>query len=69
MRFFKTKKSKVVMTCLAVILIASILCVSLAGCKQMYGETPIGVYFLGDFQSNVDANTLNDITEIGRAHV
>lgn len=65
MRFFKTKKSKVVMTCLAVILIASILCVSLAGCKQMYGETPIGVYFLGDFQSNVDANTLNDITASG----
>ena len=64
MRIFKTKKSKVLMICLAVILIASILCVSLVGCKkQMYGDTPIGVYFVGDFQRNVDATTLKAITK------
>ena len=68
MRLFKTKKSKVAMTCLAVILIASVLCASLAGCKQMYGDTPLGVYFVGDFQKSVDAIdglTIEDITKDG----
>lgn len=65
MRFFKTKKSKIAMTSLAVVLIAGILCASLAGCKQMYGETPLGTYFVGDFQSNVNADTLQSITKSG----
>ena len=70
MRFFKTKKSKVAMTCLAVILIASILCASLVGCKkQLFGETPIGAYFVGDFQSNVDDDTLAAITKDGKTIV
>ena len=59
MKSFKSKKSKVLLTCLAVILIVSILCVTLAGCKKpLAGETPLGVYFVGDFQKDVSAEKL-----------
>ena len=66
MKSFKSKKSKVLLTCLAVILIVSILCVTLAGCKKpLAGETPLGVYFVGDFQKDVSAEKLADITKTG----
>jgi len=66
MKSFKSKKSKVLLTCLAVILIVSILCVTLAGCKKpLAGETPLGVYFVGDFQKDVSAEKLADITKAG----
>ncbi|MDE6474493.1 MAG: hypothetical protein K2L70_05275 [Clostridia bacterium] len=66
MKSFKSKKSKVLLTCLAVILIVSILCVTLAGCKKpLAGETPLGVYFVGDFQKDVSPEKLAEITRDG----
>ncbi|MDE7191049.1 MAG: hypothetical protein K2O35_01035 [Clostridia bacterium] len=66
MKSFKSKKSKVLLTCLAVILTVSVLCVSLAGCKPpLASDTPLGVYFVGDFQRNVTAEQLAKITKPG----
>ena len=65
MKSFKSKKSKVLLTCLALALIVSMLCVSLAGCKSLAKDTPIGVYFVGDFQRNVSAEQLAAITKEG----
>lgn len=66
MKSFKSKKSKALLTCLAVILIVSILCVTLAGCKKpLAGETPLGVYFVGDFQKDVTPEKLAEITKSG----
>ena len=66
MKSFKSKKSKVLLACLAVAMIVSILCVTLAGCKQpLAGDTPLGVYFVGDFQKDVAAEDLAKITKPG----
>ncbi|MDE6275365.1 MAG: hypothetical protein K2M75_02375 [Clostridia bacterium] len=66
MKSFKSKKSKALLTCLAVVMIVSILCLTLAGCKKpLAGETPLGVYFVGDFQKDVAAEDLAKITKEG----
>ena len=66
MKSFKSKKSKVLLTCLAVVMIVSILCVTLAGCKKpLAGNTPLGVYFVGDFQKDVSTEDIAKITKPG----
>lgn len=67
MKTFKSKKSKVIATCMAVVAAVCILCVTLAGCKSpLLGDTALGVYFVGDFQRNVDDATLQSITKEGK---
>ncbi len=66
MKTFKSKKSKVIATCMAVVATVCILCVTLAGCKSpLIGDTALGVYFVGDFQDNIDDATLQSITRDG----
>ncbi len=67
MNSFKSKKTKVFMSCLAVILIVSVLCVTLAACKnETVPPTPVDVFFLGDMQKSIDAEQLINITADGK---
>lgn len=67
MNSFKSKKTKVFMSCLAVILIVSVLCVTLAACKnETVPPTPVDVFFLGDMQKSIDAEQLKKITADGK---
>jgi len=52
MKSFKSKKTKAILSCIAVVMIVSVLCVSLAACKDV-ADTSLGVFFVGDFQRNV----------------
>lgn len=64
MKSFKTKKSKVLLACLAVVTIVSVLCLALAGCKPpLAADTALGVYFIGDFQRAVSNEDLAKITK------
>lgn len=66
MNSFKSRKSKVLLTCIAVIMIACILCVTLAACKnEEVPPTPIDVFFVGDMQKNISDADLAKITAEG----
>lgn len=67
MNSFKSRKSKVLLTCIAVIMIACILCVTLAACKnETVASTPIDVFFVGDLQKNISDADLAKITAEGK---
>lgn len=54
MKSYKSKKVKIGATCLAVILVACVLIVSMTGCKSAaVGVTSPDVFFVGNFQKNV----------------
>ncbi|MDE6188852.1 MAG: hypothetical protein K2G37_01020 [Clostridia bacterium] len=53
MKSFKTKKAKMIVSVIAVMLVACVLTVSMAGCSPSVGVTPKSVFFVGNFQKDV----------------
>lgn len=66
MKTLKSKKVKITICAIAVILIVSVLATSLLACKKpVADDTPLEVFFVSDFQKNLDAETLASITKEG----
>lgn len=66
MKTLKSKKVKITICAIAVILIVSVLATSLLACKKpVADDTPLEVFFVSDFQKNPDAETLASITKEG----
>ena len=64
MKTLKSKKVKITICAIAVILIVSVLATSLLACKKpVADDTPLEVFFVSDFQKNLDAETLASITK------
>lgn len=66
MKTLKSKKVKITICAIAVILIVSVLATSLLACKKpVADDTPLEVFFVSDFQKNLDNATLASITKEG----
>lgn len=66
MKTLKSKKVKITLCAIAVILIVSVLATSLLACKKTVAQaTSLNVFFVSDFQKNLDDETLASITKEG----
>lgn len=70
MKTLKSKKTKLILCSIAIVLIISVLATTLLACKNsVIGVTPDEVFFVGDLQKNPSAEDLAKITKEGETFV
>ena len=70
MKTLKSRKAKILLCTIAIVLIVSVLATTLLACKKtVVNETPDEVFFVGDLQKNLSAEEISAITAEGETVV